>query len=300
LKWFLRNTESGGNGAWSGDSWLYLGRTYYRLERLPESAGAFATAAKLLDGTPRGEESLFWEGLSLFRLNDLENARRSFRRLAERYPSGRRTAEAYYRSGMCALLSGDPAGAAAEFDLARARLGPRSEEYTRSLEQEILYQRGVSLLKSGRREEAAAGFRELSRLYPGAVLAAEGYFALANEDFRGGRYRRALEGFLEVVERFPDRQAELGALYWAAASAVRAGEAERGLGLFLRYLEGVGLPGTGGRRRDAPELLQEGGIQHAAARGDPEPDPLRVRRVPFSGGSESGSGDPRANPRLRR
>jgi TolA-binding protein len=254
LAWFLRNTEADGEGPWSGDSWLYLGRTYYRLERLEESADAFAAAAKLLDGTPRGEESLFWEGLAQFRLDDLEGARRSFRSLTERYPSGRRIAEAYYRSGMCALLSGDPRGATAEFDRALERLGARSEEYTRSLEQEILYQRGVSLLKSGRRGEAAAAFRELSRLYPGSVLAAEGYFALADDDFRGGRYARALEGFLEVVERFPGRQAELGALYWAGASAVRAGRPEQGLELLLKYLESS--PG-GGLARVAEGEIRE-------------------------------------------
>jgi TolA-binding protein len=180
---------------------------------------------------------MFWEGLSLFRRDDLEQAQRVFRRLAARYPDGRRTAEAYYRSGMCAVQAGRHDEAVAEFERAEARLGSGRDEYTRSLEQEILYQRASSLLKSGRRDAAAAGFTSLAQRYPDGTLAAEGLFALAQDDFRRERYRSALQGFVELLDRFPARRDALSTLYWAGVSAVRAGEAKRGLEYLLRYLE---------------------------------------------------------------
>ncbi|MBN1834328.1 MAG: tetratricopeptide repeat protein [Spirochaetales bacterium] len=254
LAWFLRNTGGAEGSPWKGDSWLYLGRTYYRLDRLREAAGAFAQAARALDGSLKGEESLFWEGLSLFRLNDLEEAQRVFRRLAERYPEGRRTAEAWYRSATCGAQAGRYEESLEELARARERLGPRTEDYTRSLEREILFQRGANLLRLGRREQAEREFAELARLYPGATLAAEGYFALAEEDFQKGDYRRALRGFLAVQERFPERQAALGALYWAGVSAVRAGTPEQGLELLLRYLESSP---EGGLARAAEQEIRE-------------------------------------------
>lgn len=263
LGWFLRNTGDGEPSPWAGDSWLYLGRTYYRLDRLREAAAAFAAAAGLLDGTPRGEESLFWEGLSLFRLDDLVRAQRAFRRVAERYPEGRRAAEAWYRSAVCAASAGRHEESLAELSRARERLAPRTDDYTRSLEQEILFQRAVSLLRLGRREQAEAGFAELARIYPDAALAAEGFFSLAEEDFRKGQYRRATEGFVEVVQRFPARQAALGALYWAGVSAVRADAPERGLELLLRYLEGS--PEAGLARVAAEEIR---GVLVALSRGE--------------------------------
>ncbi|MBN1836128.1 MAG: tetratricopeptide repeat protein, partial [Spirochaetales bacterium] len=262
LGWFLRNTGGGEPSPWAGDSWLYLGRTYYRLDRLREAAVAFAAAARLLDGSEKGEESLFWEALALFRLDDLAQAQRAFRRLAERYPQGRRAAEAWYRSASCAAQAGRYDESLEDLARARERLGPRSEEYARSLEQEILFQKGASLLRLGRRDEAEAGFAELARLYPGATLAAEGYFALAEEDFRKGEYRRALQGFLAVHERFPERQASLGALYWAGVSAIRAEAPERALDLLVRYLESSP---EGGLARAAVEEIR--GVLSELARG---------------------------------
>ena len=206
----------------------------------------------MLDGTAQGEESLFWEGLALFRLGELERAQGVFRRLTERYPEGRRSAEAHYRSGMCAALAGRHEEGLKEFAKARARLGPRTEEYTRGLEQEILYQRAVSLLKLGRREQAAAGFGELAEGYPRSPLAAEGFFALADEDFRAGRYAAAFQGFVALIEGFPGRQGVLGAPYWAGVSAVRAGQAEQGLEYLLRYLEAT--PEAGLARVAAEEI----------------------------------------------
>jgi TolA-binding protein len=154
---------------------------------------------------------------------------------------------------MCAVQAGRYEESIEEFDRARARLGSRSEEYTRSLEQEILYQRAFSLLRNGRRDEAAAGFRELATRYPQGSLAAEGFFALAQEDFRSERYRSALSGFAEVLERFPNREEALSALYWAGVSAVRAEEPEQGLDFLLRYLE---TSPEGGLARIATEEIR--------------------------------------------
>ncbi len=237
LRWFARNTNSGSQRPWAGESWLYQGRTHYKLEHLEAAAASFARAAVLLDGTAQGEEALFWQGLCHFRLDRLPQAKAAFLKLAERYPDGHRTAESYYRAGLCASLSGTHAEGIEYFDRALRLSESQPPQYRESLSQEILYQKGCSYLQIADRDKAVVTFEVLAREYPHSALAPEAFFKLAEEDFQSGEYERARQGFLRVAEGYPESPAADSALYWAGASAARNGEAAAALDYLLRYLE---------------------------------------------------------------
>jgi len=247
IRLFRRNTASG--AAWAGESWFYLGRTHYKLEQLEDASGGFARAAELLGGTPQGEEALFWMGLCQFRLDKLIPAQKTFLKLTEMYPRGRRVAESYYRAGICASQLDSYPESIDYYDKALQAAGSQTAEYRDDLNQEILYQKGFALLRSGERDRAVATYESLSREYPKSTLASEAFFKIAEEDFRVGSYRSAERGFLLVKDRFPASPAARSALYWAGLSSAREGDRVSALEYLIGYLEenpGGGESSAGG------------------------------------------------------
>ena len=109
--------------------------------------------------------------------------------------------------------------------------------YRDNLHQEILYQKGLSHLQAGQRELAARTYERLGQEYPESALASEAFFKIAEEAFRLGDYRRAVEDFLRVSERFPGSAASASSLYWAGLSAARAGERAEALEHLIGFLE---------------------------------------------------------------
>ena len=256
LAWFQRLPGMSAAQSSQAEGWYYSGRALYKLERLSEAEGLFARAASALAGTPEGEDSLYWRAVSLFRLNRLEAARQGFLDLAGSYPQGARAAEALYRAGMCEALLGNHAAGLALFEraLAAARQG-RAEGAREAgtaaeaaagreaagarleLVSEILFQQGLSLLASAKRDQAAEVFRGLGREFPGSGLAADGYLALAEADLRAGADAEALAGFRKLIKDYPRRPAGQKAEYWAGVASARQGLAEEALAHFLRYIE---------------------------------------------------------------
>ncbi len=229
--------------------WYYEGRALYKLERLSEAEALLARAA--FAPGPHREDALYWRAVSLFRLDRLQIARQAFLDLHEAFPAGPRAAEALYRAGTCAALADEHAAALALFDraLAAARqAGSRGE-----LLQEILLQKGLSLLVSSGRDAAQAVFRELAREFPGGEPAAQGLLALAEADLRDGDYPGALAGFRRLDGDYPGRPAARGARYWAGVAAARQGLAEEGLNHLLAYLA---EEPSGGQARAAEEEIR--------------------------------------------
>jgi len=283
VRWFRKNTSggvrpsgggdhgerpSGGGGhgerpsgdasAWVGESWFYLGRTYYKIEQLEQAADSFGAAAEWFGASARGrdpgsgaavyqgEEALFWQGLSEFRLEKFIRSKGTFLTLTKRYPKGRRVAESYYRAGVCAVQDDAYEQSIEYFDRALQALNAaatdaRTREYRENLHQEILYQKGLSHLSAGDRDQAVQTYESLSREHPGSTLASEAFFQIAEEDFRLGRYENATRGFLQVKERFPATPAAATALYWAGVSSARAGEQAAALEYLIGYLEQDGV-----------------------------------------------------------
>jgi TolA-binding protein len=252
LVWFQRLAELPGEAELQAQGWYYAGRALYKLERLAEAEGALSRAARA--GGPQREEALYWQAVSLFRLDRLGAARQAFLDLSNAFPTGPWAAEAIYRAGMCAALGGEHPAALALFERALAAARKReSAGPGRELLQEILLQKGLSLLASSGREEAAAAFRTLAREFPGGDLAADGFLALAEADLRAGDYPKALASFRQLAKDYPGRRAARGAQYFAGVAAARQGLAEEGLEHLLRYLEQD--PG-GGLARSAEEEIR--------------------------------------------
>jgi TolA-binding protein len=267
LAWFQRLAELPGDSDLQAQGWYYGGRALYKLERLEEAEERFQRAARA--GGPQREEAMYWQAVSLFRLDRLGAARQAFLDLSNAFPTGPWAAEALYRAGMCAALGGEHPAALALFERALAAARKReSAGPVRELLQEILLQKGLSLLASSGREEAAAAFRTLAREFPGGDLAADGFLALAEADLRAGDYPKALAAFRQLGKDYPGRRAARGAQYWAGVAAARQGLAEEGLAHLLRYLEQD--PG-GGLARSAEEeirrILGETGPSDRALKG---------------------------------
>ncbi len=227
----FRSAVSSPEPQWRGQGWISLGRTYYRMGRLAEAAEAFGSAAGLLEGQPDGEEALFWKGLSLFRLERLEEARRSFLEVAASYPRGRRLAEAFYRAGLCAALAGDHPAGIRDYDRALAA-GPE-----RSLEPEILFRKGLSLYQVRGRRAAQEALERLASRYPESPLVPEGLFKLAEADYQSGAVKEALAGFARLSQEYPRAEAGSAALYWAGRSARALDKPAEALRYWLAYLE---------------------------------------------------------------
>jgi len=271
IRWFQRNTgarPSGGGdhgvrpsgarpAAWVGESWFYLGRTYYKIEQLDKAADSFGRAAELLGGfaqgggsgaggdASQGEEALFWKGLSEYRLDLFVPAKETFLTLTKRYPGGQRVAESFYRAGVCASQVDGYAESIEYYDRAlQAVAGGTTQtqrgEYRDNLHQEILYQKGLSHLLAGERDRAVKTYETLSREFPQSTLASEAFFKIAEEDFSRGSYGSAVRGFLQVKDRFPATPAAATALYWAGLSAARAGDQAAALEYLIGYLEESG------------------------------------------------------------
>jgi TolA-binding protein len=275
LRWFQRNTGLGSqpaerSSAWVGESWFYLGRTYYKIERLEAAADSFARAAELMGGSgggtgpgSQGEEALFWQGLSEFRMERFRQAKQTFLTLTGRYPEGRRLAESFYRAGVCAAQIDGFEESIQYYDKALqavGKAGGQSGEYVQNLHQEILYQKGLSHLSAGSRELAVQTYERLSREYPESTLAAEAFFKIAEEDFRLGDYASAARGFLQLRKRFPESPAAEAALYWAGLSSARGGERADALEYLTGYLEansGAAGGSSGGLADLAMEEIRE-------------------------------------------
>ena len=278
LLWFQRNTDrgsgpAGGSSAWVGESWFYLGRTYYKVEQLEKAADSFARAAELMGGSgggratgSQGEEALFWQGLSEFRMEKFKEAKQTFLTLTGRYPGGQRLAESFYRAGVCAAQIDSYTDSIEYYDKAlqavRTASGARdaraqSGEYTENLHQEILYQKGLSHLSAGNRELAVQTYERLSREYPRSTLASEAFFKIAEEDFRLGGYASAAQGFLQLRKRFPESPAAAAALYWAGLSSARGGDRATALEHLIGYLEEDGGATEGSSGGLADLAMQE-------------------------------------------
>ncbi len=226
----LRDTSS----PWAGEGWFYLGRTFYKMEHLKDSANSFRQAALAFGPGQNGAEALYWQGLAEFRLRAYSRAREAFLSLSRQYPSSNRVAEAYYRAGLCESQLENFPESIEYFDLALREMIRQPEK---DLNEEVLFQKGWNLYKMGKRGAALSVFKTLAENYPGSLLVPEAFYTLAEADFRDGEFKEALKGFTKVITEYPDAEVSRAAYYWAGASSSRIGEVKLALKYYWQYLE---------------------------------------------------------------
>jgi len=236
-----------GDAVWSGQGFFHHGRVLYKLEELPEAAKSFSRAARELSSSSGRAEAIFWQGLTEFRLNNLERARDIFLSIPVLYPDNQRIAESFYRAGLCEAALRNYAGSVEYFDRSLKLSGRKTSVTTDTLkgsaltllQEEALYEKGFSLFMIGKRKEAETTLQRLAEDFPGSPLVPEGYYRLAQHDYEQQRYKESLEGFVLLYSVYTESSAGGSALYWAGASSVALAEYGEALDLFWRYLKKV-------------------------------------------------------------
>jgi len=92
----------------------------------------------------------------------------------------------------------------------------------------ILYRRSYEALRGGKREDAAQGFREFLRVYPGHDLADNSQYWLGECFYDGKDYGRAVREFRRVIERYPNGNKVPDALLKVGFSYLALGSSEAG------------------------------------------------------------------------
>jgi TolA-binding protein len=202
---------------------LYIGRSFYRMEKLSDAEANLGQAATLLqepqDSQAAGEltDARYWLGWTLMREQKLEEARDSFLAVAS-IPGEQRAAESFYRAGICETMRHDDVAALALFD--NALSGAAAE-----IGEQALYEKAWALARLGRQQEAAGAFDALARQFPDGRLAPQAFFSLAEKDFESRRYAEARGGFQKVARDFPRSALALRALYLSGESLRLSGDA---------------------------------------------------------------------------
>jgi TolA-binding protein len=239
----------------SGTIALYIGRTFYRLERLQEAASRLADAASLLgSNAPEAADAWYWLGWAQLRLNRLTEARDAFLEVSERFPADPRSAEALFRAGICETMRAQDGAAVGLFDRV---LALRVDDVTR---EQAMYERAWALWRLGRKPEAHDALQALSRGYPAGRLAPEAWFRLAEEALRENRYDEARAGFARVSGDFPKSALAVQALYWSAETLRRSGDARGSLeGYWSCFIARPGLGIMEAARKGFQEALRAAG-----------------------------------------
>ena len=221
---------------------LYSGRTLYRMEKLPAAAERLADAVVRFEALDQpsahaedAADARYWLAWSLYRIGRLEDARDAFISLAQKYPSDRRSGEAWYRAGMCESVRGDDAAAIKLFETVAPGADPWREQ--------ALYEKGWALSRMGSLQESTEAFQELAAKYSGGQLAPEAFFKLAMKAYDEGRYPEARAGFTAMIRDFPRSGLVKQALYWIAECTLQSGDARDSLDDFWTSL--TSDPGAG-------------------------------------------------------
>lgn len=203
---------------------LYIGRTFYRMEKLDEAARQLAAAARMLtaDGSPEAADAQYWLAWSYLRLGRLVEARDAFLAMAQSFPDDSRHVEAFFRAGICETMRNDDGSAVKLFDTVIS--SPRRTSAGDDIREQALYEQGWALVRLGRRQESADAFEELAREYPAGRMAPQAFFKLAEISLDARRYEDAYAGFQRVARDFSKSALAVQALYWSAEARNRSGD----------------------------------------------------------------------------
>ncbi|MGA2974855.1 MAG: tetratricopeptide repeat protein [Spirochaetia bacterium] len=202
---------------------LYIGRTFYRMEKLDEAARQLAAAARMLaaDGSPEAADAQYWMAWSYLRLGRLVEARDAFLAMAQSFPNDSRRVETFFRAGICETMRNDDGSAVKLFGAVIS--SPRTSAGDEIREQ-ALYEQGWALARLGRQQESADAFEELAREYPAGRMAPQAFFKLAEISLDARRYEDASAGFQRVARDFSKSALAVQALYWSAEARSRSGD----------------------------------------------------------------------------
>jgi len=90
--------------------------------------------------------------------------------------------------------------------------------------EQAMYEKGLALSRLGRGDESTEALERLARAFPGSRLAAQAFYARAENAFAEQRFADARDGFNRVARDFPNGPLAAQAAYWSAESSLRAGD----------------------------------------------------------------------------
>jgi len=218
---------------------LECGRARFQRGELEEARTALVAAARGSTDRELIREARYWLGETLFRLNRLEEAERTFRLVYQDAPSSEFGLHALHALGWLALQLNDPARALESFErVIKAGLAPEVIPYAS-------HGRALALYAQGRYAEAREAWQALSGRSVPAPLVREITFWLGETLGRVGEYTAAEEHLRRFTNAGPHRLLEAGILrlgWWALAAGHQRESAKAFRSLLSEYPGGVERP----------------------------------------------------------
>jgi TolA-binding protein len=189
-----------------------LAQSLYRQDAYAKAAAAYES---VVAGTGKFSEAAGYErGLALYKAAKLKEAAAAFEQMADRFPQSPQAAKARLYSGTALFEAGD-------FKNAIERLDPVRKN-KKELADEASYWVAMSLLKSGRAEEAEKILTDSLRDFPKSSLVGDMHLGLADARLARNQFEEAAGAFKEYAAAFEKNDQAPHALYSACAALHRA------------------------------------------------------------------------------
>lgn len=179
-----------------------VGRLYRILQKNDSALAVYMSVAERAQQADWREKALLEAGVIYYEKGNVQKARECFQAIETRKATSNVGADARRWLGECFFAEKKYADAAITFE--RVAYDSTVREELRAL---TLYQAGRSYYLAKQYPTASEKFKMYLTLYPAHELASEGYYWLAESEYRRGNYTSALEWYTKIItqEKSPYR-----------------------------------------------------------------------------------------------
>ena len=229
----------------------YLGYALFNLTQFDRAAQVFTDLATAHSSSELAADALFRAGEARYNLGQFETARESYQRLFEAYSDSDVADDALYNLAWTLLNLEREDEALATFEQV-------SEIYPDSpLAANAQFTIGDYFYNHERYDESLGAYQEVVRRFPDSQMAqkvphilgdlrevvaylqysqVETVFATALEDQDPEKFRQAIDGFVEIADKFPGTESEIGALSNMGVSYESLGEWKNAVKVYEKVL----------------------------------------------------------------